>query len=214
MVGIPLPTALAVSLALHATLLAIDAGSPEILHGQAPGPWIVGSAGSGPAPLTVSLFVLKIVPSRLETRPPPSIGAVDPKAPVISDQAAGAGDERMDDSSAESPSIVEPSMGGIPVPIYLDAATVTRRATILEDIEASPDEIGGRTGSGRIVLAVYIGENGAVDRVEVESSPLGEPFLSVVSRQFLSARFAPAELDGVPVKSRMRVEVFIRPMMK
>lgn len=107
-----------------------------------------------------------------------------------------------------------PHVPGIPVLRYLDPKELTRRARVLEDIEPSPDELEGMPGSGKVILMLFISETGKVDRVEVELSRLEEPFPSSLSRQFLAARFAPAERDGIPVKSRMRVEVVIRPLAK
>lgn len=105
-------------------------------------------------------------------------------------------------------------MPGIPIPRYLSPGELTRRARILEDIEASPEGLKENPGSGKIILVLFIGETGSVDRVELESSQLDEPFPSYFSHRFLSARFAPAERDGVSVKSRMRIEVTIRPLTK
>lgn len=61
------------------------------------------------------------------------------------------------------------------------------------------------------MLKLWISEHGKVDRVEVEMSNLDEAFSQGVARQFAAALFQPAEQDGSPVKSLMRIEVEILP---
>ncbi|MDP2808828.1 MAG: hypothetical protein Q8O34_01625 [Rhodocyclaceae bacterium] len=212
--GISLPTALAISLALHAAVLAVGGGSPASRHGRDPDASVVQPAMSGPAPLTVRLFVMKVTPALLDAPPRPSIAAVDPQAPVVGDPASGTGDEkRMGPAPAEPSRDAGAPPAGMPVPVYFDAGELTRRATILEDVTHS-DKLQASPGTGKVILVLFISETGRVDRVEVESSRLTDAFQSVISGQFLSARFAPAERDGIPVKSRMRIEVLVRPLMK
>lgn len=211
MVEIPLPAALAVSVALHAAMLAVGGGRPAIPPGQAPD---AAASASGPAPLTVRLFVEKIAPARIEAGLPPDIEAVGPQAPVIATPGAGTGDARTDMAPEEPARDAEPPSAGMPVPVYLDPGEVTRRAMILRDIAPDPPGLHGRRGPARIVLSLYINESGRVDRVEVESPEPDAAVRSAIVESFLAATFRPAEKDGSPVKSRMRIEVSVRPLMK
>lgn len=65
---------------------------------------------------------------------------------------------------------------------------------------------------GSAVLALYIGREGSVDRVDIESSMLPEEFERVAMETFRSSRFQPALRGGSVVKSILRIEVeFIEP---
>lgn len=68
----------------------------------------------------------------------------------------------------------------------------------------------GRVRTGRLTL--FIDEAGAVRKVMVAAPPNAEdalpaPFVEAAREAFLQARFAPGERQGVPVKSRIDVEV-------
>ena len=54
---------------------------------------------------------------------------------------------------------------------------------------------------------LYIEATGEVRRVSIETPGLAPPFAEAVQAAFTQARFAPGELDGVPVASQLRLEV-------
>jgi protein TonB len=62
--------------------------------------------------------------------------------------------------------------------------------------------------SGKAVLRLYIGADGAVERVEVErATPPGYGFEESAASAFSGARFSPAMKDGKRVRALMRIEV-------
>ena len=63
------------------------------------------------------------------------------------------------------------------------------------------------TGRYAARLSLFIDETGSVRRVEIETEDLPEPLRIAVRDVFMSAEFQPGELDGRPVRSRLRVEV-------
>jgi hypothetical protein len=69
-----------------------------------------------------------------------------------------------------------------------------------------PDE-GLWTGHFSEVLTLYIDELGLVQRVELEGGGLPEELRDVARQAFLGASFAPGQLNGEQVKSKIRVEV-------
>ncbi len=78
-------------------------------------------------------------------------------------------------------------------------------------VEAAPlipyPDAGPSLGHFVAVLALYIDESGRVRRARVDGEPL-PPMLEQAAREsFLAARFKPGELDGMPVKSLIRVEI-------
>jgi outer membrane biosynthesis protein TonB len=109
--------------------------------------------------------------------------------------------------------IDEPSAGlGIPLPYYYyGPREVSERARPAQDINLEPPGLLGIPGQGRLILLLWISESGGVDRVEIESSQLDGSMEKVIAEQFRRANFSPAHLEGRPVKSRMKIEVVVRP---
>ncbi|MEJ8858355.1 energy transducer TonB [Variovorax robiniae] len=71
---------------------------------------------------------------------------------------------------------------------------------------APPDETAIARHAG--ILALYIDEQGEVRQVTADDSSVLPPAFEQAAREaFMAARFAPGQLDGLPVKSRVRVEV-------
>src|SRR5690606_33516863 len=67
----------------------------------------------------------------------------------------------------------------------------------------------GATGDASVMLAVTVGEDGAVREAAVEQGD--EPFASAAREAARDFRFAPATRDGVPVAAKIRVEILFRP---
>lgn len=63
----------------------------------------------------------------------------------------------------------------------------------------------GQVHTGRLTL--YIDENGAVRRVQVNSTELPTPFQEAARNAFLQARFVPGQRQGQAVKVRIDIEV-------
>jgi hypothetical protein len=63
------------------------------------------------------------------------------------------------------------------------------------------------TGHYAARLSLFIDETGSVRRVDIETEDLPEPLKIAVRDVFMSAEFQPGEVDGRPVRSRLRVEV-------
>jgi hypothetical protein len=57
------------------------------------------------------------------------------------------------------------------------------------------------------VLSLFIDEYGQVQRIEADATSLPEAFEQAAREAFMAAQFAPGEIDGAAVKSRVRVEV-------
>ena len=58
------------------------------------------------------------------------------------------------------------------------------------------------------VLSIFIDEHGQVQRSEADDAVgLPEALVQAAREAFMAAQFAPGEIDGRAVKSRVRVEV-------
>jgi hypothetical protein len=88
---------------------------------------------------------------------------------------------------------------------------VSERARPAQDIDLEPPELLGVPGQGKLILVLWINESGTVDRVETASSQVADTTEKVIAEQFRRAVFSPAQLDGKAVKSRMKIEVVVRP---
>lgn len=65
----------------------------------------------------------------------------------------------------------------------------------------------GDTGRYRAEVTLFIDETGWVRRVDIETDALPPPLRAAVRQTFLATVFRPGEVSGVPVRSRLRLEV-------
>jgi outer membrane biosynthesis protein TonB len=100
----------------------------------------------------------------------------------------------------------EPKPGLLPRARYYTSDELDRRPQPTSAIEPRFPAI-ALTPVGRVALAVYVSENGAVDKVEVESADLTGDFAAAARQAFGGATFLPGIKGGVAVKSLMRIEV-------
>lgn len=200
--------ALAGSLALHLGLLSLPPGTlggvhhKQFRHG--------GLAAPAPAPLSVRLG-WKIPPP--PTAPPSHLLSqkIKPSAQFIASEGQSNPGQESEKIREEgnTPNQEGASSAGVPIPYYYPPTEVTRRPHIASDIDSS--DIDDEMGEGKSVLILFINETGKVDKVDVETSQLPERLGILVMQQFARARFHPAEKDEQAVKSRLRIEVIIRP---
>jgi len=204
----PLASALLLSCCLHALLLSLPPGTlgghPRLEAGEG------ARLGSTHVPLQVQLGLITPRPPlrslgdalTLQMAPPttPQL-TTDPE--VVQENTKGGDSDGTSSSEDGKPDI------GIPVPYYYPPAEVTQRPHVASPIDTSV--VDDEEGAGKAILVLYINEQGKVDKVETESTHLSERLNALVAQQFGSARFLPAEKDGQPVKSRLRIEVTIRP---
>lgn len=207
-----LAQALLISLALHGWLLLLPVGIfLPATHGLVRATRQVARQDT-PAPLLVRLSPFSAV------RPPDDKGLEDSKLPAaaaaahaIAQDNEGAGSTGDDRSAAVTPPLPNTFQLGIPTARYYDPSEVSRGVIPLTEIDPSPSELAEVASAGNLVLVLYISDNGRVDRVEIEQQK-GDPTIgAIVAKQFLAARFTPAEVEGRPVKSRLRIEVTVRP---
>jgi hypothetical protein len=100
---------------------------------------------------------------------------------------------------------------GIPLPRYYGPREVGERARPIEDIDLAPPVLQQFPGAGKVVLALYLNEEGTVDHVDLVSTELDSDIGDIIVAQFRKARFAPARIDGQPVRSKVKVEVMVKP---
>lgn len=94
----------------------------------------------------------------------------------------------------------------VAAPVYYSGDELERRPQPLVHIEPRFPPL-AQAQSGRVLLRLYVGETGVVERVEVESSDAEPDFVQAAREAFGKALFLPGVKDGEAVKSVMRLEV-------
>lgn len=57
------------------------------------------------------------------------------------------------------------------------------------------------------VLYLFINEEGSIDNIDVDVSFLPEDAQDILIKAFAKLKFNPGEIDGLPVKSQLMIEV-------
>lgn len=91
--------------------------------------------------------------------------------------------------------------------IYSPLDGLSKRPRLLRDPDFSQLEFVGFPTAGRAGLKLWIGTSGLVEKVEIDPSGFPDAVLRCIETAFKAARYAPAELNGVPVGVALRVEV-------
>ena len=86
------------------------------------------------------------------------------------------------------------------------AHELDRRPQILSHVEPHFPAL-ALVPTGRVVLRLYVDEDGSVESVAAESADRTGAFEAAAREAFAAARFLPGIKDGVPVKALVRVEV-------
>ena len=108
---------------------------------------------------------------------------------------------------AAAPGKLAPRATGAPrAPRYLAAHELDRRPQIVSHVEPQFPAL-ALVPSGRVVLRLYIDEQGSVDSVAAETVDGNGAFEAAAREAFAAARFLPGIKDGVPVKALVRLEV-------
>lgn len=204
-----LRTAAAISLILHVAALSLRSG--DIGVSQTGISQLARSLAGAPAPLNVQLAPRQFELPHATKNGTSSLRPLPVTARAVTDAGSDTGGWSAQRSPAQA---AGQAQFGAPAPVYFDAKELTRQPEPLNDIDPDPPALQERSGSGKAILVLFINEAGRLDRVEVETSALGDPLLTAVVAEFQEIRFQPAEIEGAQVKSRLRIEVLVRPIMK
>lgn len=125
------------------------------------------------------------------------------------------------DATSDTPTPEDPPypgssqpMFGLPLFPYHDPAELTEHAKVLNDINLDLPELNGMSDAGKVVLTLFINETGSVDSVEIETTDFDSALSQALARQFSGGIFQPAQISSATVKSRMRIEVLISPILQ
>ena len=109
---------------------------------------------------------------------------------------------------AGSGSSILPALLPVP-PYYFAAKDLTQRPLVLRDVPGDLMLVVPGVPAQAATLQLLINEYGEVDQVIVEDSLLPDAAQKTVVDAFVKTRFHPGEIDGVPVKSQVRIEIML-----
>jgi periplasmic protein TonB len=112
-----------------------------------------------------------------------------------------------DEAQPAAPAARPSPASGVPrAPRYFRAHELDRRPQILSHVEPHFPAL-ALVPTGRVVLRLYVDEEGSVETVAAESADRTGAFEAAARDAFAAARFLPGIKGGVPVKAVVRVEV-------
>ncbi len=202
------------SLALHGVVLETVMHLPR---GWQAGEWSMSHAGSGSLRAKLRAAAPGVASKQPEALAPPpetpqTLEAPDaqrtreqPPAPVAAIGLEG-DDPRSRQPEAEQGRSEVQSAGVFAAPVYYPPSQLDQRPLIRLRIEpAFPP--GAPVTSGRVVLRLYISEQGEVERMAIVSAEPPGWFEKPALDAFAAARFTPGIRNGVPVRSLLTIEL-------
>ncbi|MFM9968990.1 MAG: energy transducer TonB [Burkholderiales bacterium] len=112
-------------------------------------------------------------------------------------------------SGAAPAAVLLPERGMLPIaaPAFYSSDQLSKRPMLLGDdpLDATPPLV--LASSGKLMLKLWINDQGQVVQAETEKSNLPQEFALAAAQAFKQARFAPGERGGLPVGSIIRIEV-------
>lgn len=175
-----------------------------------------GTAQARPTPLSVSVLPIRL--QKPQAPEPPVAATTDPESslapPEVTPEAVALSPS-TNTATVEMPAVQPASMDESVQPgavlsaeaEYVRAGELSQRPRLLSTVHIDVRE--GVTGRPprRAYLRVLINERGGVDNVLVDQSDLPADYEQAARDAFLRAEYAPGEIDGVAVRSQIRIEV-------
>ena len=209
--------AMAASLALHGVALV---SFTQLPRGWQAGEWSLSHAGTG------SLRAkLRASPAGAESKQPDAfaqppetppaheapdaerIRELPPTAPAaVAARGLDGDDPRSPQIETEQGRSQAPSTGVLAAPVYYTANQLDQRPQIKLHIEPVFPP-GAAVSSGRVVLRLYISEQGEVEKMVVVSAEPPGLFEKSALDAFAAARYTPGMKNGGPVPSLIALEV-------
>lgn len=141
-------------------------------------------------------------------------------SPPVAPQKNSPSEKLLAKLEASGESRVEPArlaMAPVPRPGHFGDDYVPRPLLTVPPVARTPVIFATPEGEmfrGRHVgvLSLFIDEHGLVQRMEADAASLPEALEQAAREAFMAVQFAPGEIDGTAVKSRVRVEVIFDDM--
>lgn len=92
---------------------------------------------------------------------------------------------------------------------YFTRAELTEKAQVIDDVANEIALDIPTTEAQKLVLLLFINEEGGIDKVVLQQAHLPEEAAQIVQANFMRLRFSPGKIDGVAVKSQLSIEVHL-----
>jgi hypothetical protein len=181
--------------------------------GPAPAPAVLPAPGVVPGPTAASPAASPAVSA--EQPPAPPAPAVVPVAPAAAASRPATVTARQSAPAPQAAGPTEPAtvaedeeatlVPGEPPYLPRKRLTVVPEPLAPVDVPFPPDVTG--IVQLRVQLSLFIDETGTVRRVQLDTPQVPASFARSVVETFVGTRFSPGELDHVPVRSHIKVEV-------
>ncbi|CAN5394196.1 hypothetical protein BH11PSE11_BH11PSE11_12710 [soil metagenome] len=90
---------------------------------------------------------------------------------------------------------------------YFPTTVLTEKPVVVKDIPPDLAALLKNRAANSAVLRLQINEQGSIDQVIVDFSQFSEDDQKLLIEAFSKLQFAPGKIDGIPVKSQMRIEI-------
>ncbi len=160
------------------------------------------------AVMSVHMVPVSSLPEATPAATGASLEATAQQAPKF--QAAGPPAPRVVAADEEPTRKSAPDSEDSGVAKYLPRNRLSVVPQVLTNVDVQfPAEVSGIVNL-KVQITLFIDEIGAVRRLRFDSAAIPSPFAAAVLDTFLKARFKPGEVDGVAVRSQIRLEVEFR----
>jgi hypothetical protein len=138
------------------------------------------------------------LPSRATAAATPAADPLTGPAPVVREPSAPPQPVAAATAQASSPPP--------PDPVYLPRGQLTVAPKLLSEVDLPfPPDVEGIVDL-KVKVTLFIDEEGAVQRVRVDTPNVHPSFERVLRDSFAAARFSPGELNQARVRSQLRLE--------
>jgi len=141
----------------------------------------------------------------------PAVGSerleIDPAGALPEAAAAAETRPKQQDAALQGVSKAPAAAGDAGLLDYLPASRLSVPPKALRPREVPfPDEVTESTDV-TVLVSLFIDETGKVRRIRLDDPHIPAPFAQSIISTFLSTDFAPGQIDSVPVRSVVRIEV-------
>lgn len=165
--------------------------------------------------MALHVMMVMLFPESVNLRTPSSISSSAPIT-VVSLGNANADTDLLEASMLSPGKLAPPSKSeknegrSLLSETYLPTSLLDESPQVIDDIPIDDPLLRDYQGEGKLILVLWIGEKGTVDKVSEEYSDLPAVISDEIKRHFYLATFRPGIINGVSTKSRIRIEVAIR----
>lgn len=164
--------------------------------------------------MTLHVMMVMLFPESVTQRNPSTTTSSAPIT-VVSLGDANADTDLLEASTLSSGKLAPPSKSeknegrSLLSETYLPTSLLDESPQVIDDIPIDTPLLRNYPAEGKLILMLWIGEKGTVDKVSEEFSDLPTVISDEIKRNFYLATFRPGVVNGVSTKSRMRIEVVV-----